>query len=182
MDWRAIDERLLRGLYDLDLPSFLTEGLTHVATKGGLWLLACLALLVFGRGLTRRTGAALAVGLLVHVALVEGALKHVVARQRPFAALGLTLRDSLVDPATYSFPSGHSTASFLGAWILGARFPRWRVPLLVLAGLVAASRVQLGAHYPSDVLVGGVVGILLGMVLVRALRIAPDTPPSNASA
>jgi len=172
--WRALDHDLFRGIYDLDVPTVVAELVTHSATRGGAWLLLGFGLLIFGRGRTRRTGAALLTGLAAHVVLLEGLVKHAVARTRPFSALGLSLRDTLVDPLSYSFPSGHSSASFLGAWVLGARFPRWRLPLLGLAGLVALSRVHLGAHYPTDVGAGALCGLLFGVVLVRVFRIADD--------
>lgn len=170
--WRAIDAGLLRWAYGLDLPTKLAQAVTHLVTHGGVVLLVALALLAFGRGRTRRAGIALVVGLVVHVVLLEGVIKHAVARERPFAALGLTLRDSLVDPTSYSFPSGHSAAGFLCAWIVGARYPRWQLPLLALACLIALSRLHLGAHYPTDVAAGAVFGMLLGGVLVRAARVA----------
>ena len=172
--WRALDHGIFRGIYDLDMPTIVAELVTHSATHGGAWLLVGFGFLLFGRGCTRRTGAALLTGLAVHVLLIEGVVKHAVARTRPFSALGLSLRDTFVDPLSYSFPPGHSAASFLGAWLLGARFPRWRVPLLCLAVLVALSRVHLGAHYPTDVCAGALFGLVLGAILVRALRIAGD--------
>ena len=174
MDWRTVDRGLLEWTYGLGLPGTPVEVVTHVATRGGVWLLAALLLAAFGRGLTRRTGAALLAGLVLHVLLLETALKSVVQRPRPCIALGIPLRDGIVDPATYSFPSGHSAASFLAAWVLGARFPRLRLPLLALAGLVAASRVALGAHYPTDVAAGAVLGSVLGIALARTFGLRPD--------
>ena len=169
---QALDEAVVRWAYGLDLPSLLAEGVSHLVTHGGVVVLAALALLVFGRGRTRRAGAALAAGLVAHVLVLEGLVKHAVERERPYAALGLYLRDSLVDPASYSFPSGHSAASFMAAAVVGARYPRARVPLFVLATLVALSRVHLGAHYPSDVVAGAVFGLVLGAILVRAFCVA----------
>lgn len=185
MNLLTLDHATARWVYDLHLPEGIVAVVTHTGTRGGVWLVAGLALAVFGRELNRRTGLALLAGLAAHVALIEGLVKHSVERQRPFVTLGFALRDSLLDPDTYSFPSGHSTASFLGATVLGARFPRWRTPLLVLAGLVAVTRVHMGAHYPSDVLFGAVVGVVMGMALVRAFRLAPletnDGPPAESA-
>jgi undecaprenyl-diphosphatase len=154
--------------------------LTHLATKGGVWLIAMLALVAFGRGLQRRAGLALATGFVLHLALLEGALKHTVQRQRPFAALGLTLRDNLLNPESFSFPSGHSAGSFLSAWVIGAVYPRARVPLLVLAGMIAVSRIHLGAHYLTDIGVGAVCGVALAEALVRAFRLRDERPGEPA--
>ncbi len=181
MDWRGIDRGVVEWAYGLGLPTNAVAGVTHLATKGGIWLLLGVAFTVFGRGLTRRTGAALLTGLALHFVLLETFLKNAVARPRPCVTLGIALRDGLVDPATFSFPSGHAAASFLGAWIIGARFPRRRLPLLAVAALTAASRVVLGAHYPTDVLGGAVFG--LGVVLVRvfALRARRPTAPDDSA-
>jgi undecaprenyl-diphosphatase len=82
-------------------------------------------------------------------------VKRTVVRVRP------SVRDrhtGLVrDPDRFSFPSGHATASMAIALSYGAVFPDWAVPLVALAALVGFSRIRLGVHYPSDVLVGQLI-------------------------
>lgn len=170
--WHSVDTGLTQWVYGFDVPTPASEAITHLVTRGGAVVVVAVVMLALGRGRTRRAGAALAAGLLAHVLLLEGVVKNVVQRKRPFTALGLTLRDSLVDPASFSFPSGHSAAAFLGAWVIGARYPRHRAPLIVLACCVALSRVHLGAHYPTDVAAGAVFGVVLGAALVRVARVA----------
>jgi undecaprenyl-diphosphatase len=63
----------------------------------------------------------------------------------------------LPDPDRFSFPSGHATASMSVALAYGAVFPGWSVPLAALAALVGFSRIRLGVHYPSDVLIGQLI-------------------------
>ena len=181
MNWTALDRSVMEWTYGLPLPESPVVAVTHLATRGGVWLVAGLLLTVRGKDGARRVGAALLTGMVVHAVLVEGVVKHLVARVRPFSALGLELRDPVVNPESYSFPSGHSCASFLGAWLLGARYPRWRWPLLVVAALVAASRVQLGAHYPSDVAAGAVFGLGLGAILQRVFGVRPAATASDAA-
>lgn len=178
MNWHDIDHGAFLWAYGLNVPEWLALAFTHLATRGGVWALIALGLLVFGRGMNRRTGIALVSGFVAHILLVEGAVKHLVERQRPYLALHVALRDGVVDPASYSFPSGHTAASFLSAWILGARWPRWRAPLFVVAALIGFSRPLLGAHYPSDVFAGAVFGTGIGFVLTTALGIAPDATQS----
>jgi membrane-associated phospholipid phosphatase len=55
-----------------------------------------------------------------------------------------------------------------------------RLPLFIVATMVAASRINLGAHYPGDVLVGGMLGLLLGAVMVRAFKVKPADPDPHA--
>lgn len=173
-DLFGLDKAVFLWVYELPLPTLPVEIVTHLATRGGVWVLVALVLVAFRGGLDRRTGLALGAGLLAHVILLEGALKHLVARARPATTLGVELRDRILDAETYSFPSGHTVASFLGAFVLSARFPRAKIPLFGAAMLVAVSRIHLGAHYPSDVLVGAAGGILLGVAVVSAFAIMTD--------
>jgi undecaprenyl-diphosphatase len=71
-------------------------------------------------------------------------------------------------------PSGHAMNAFAGAVLLAAAVPRARWPLLVLAALIALSRVYLGVHFPSDVIAGALLGSAIGAaaawLLARAER------------
>ena len=88
--------------------------------------------------------------------LVVYGLKEFVRRKRP-------LEDELGNP---SFPSGHTAFAFTIAKILSSQYRRWRVPFYVGAGLVGLSRIWLGRHYPSDVLMGAVLGTVTGTVVL----------------
>jgi undecaprenyl-diphosphatase len=87
--------------------------------------------------------------------LIVQLVKRTVVRVRP------SIRDRhsglVPDPDRFSFPSGHATASMAVALSYGAVFPDWAVPLGALAVLVGFSRIRLGVHYPSDVLVGQLI-------------------------
>ncbi len=88
-------------------------------------------------------------------------VKHIVGRARP--QLLPELGAFHFDPLSFrtvlaSFPSGHSTNVFAAAVALSFIFPRARVVWFVLAGLIAASRVLVGAHFPSDVVGGATLG------------------------
>ena len=67
-------------------------------------------------------------------------------------------------PGSTSFPSGHSASGFAFATAVGDQLPRLALPLRFLAAVVAYSRVHSGVHYPSDVLVGSVIGIVIGHI------------------
>jgi undecaprenyl-diphosphatase len=97
--------------------------------------------------------------------------KRLIGRGRPvhFDDTGLLGRVANLWDWTYqSFPSGHTTTVFALAAVLGFLSERWFYPALALAGVIGVSRVAVGAHYPSDVLAGAVVG-LLGAYAVRWL-------------
>lgn len=68
-----------------------------------------------------------------------------------------------------SLPSGHATTLFALAAALGCLAPRWRTPLYLLASLLAVSRTAVGAHYPSDLVGGAMVGIGSVLLLRRFL-------------
>jgi membrane-associated phospholipid phosphatase len=96
-------------------------------------------------------------------------IKRLIGRARPFV-------DSQVDPFHYmlgvwrpayaSFPSGHATTAFAAATAIGFVCPRLRPLMWVYALIIAASRVIVVAHFPSDVVAGALVGVL-GALLVR---------------
>jgi membrane-associated phospholipid phosphatase len=85
-------------------------------------------------------------------------LKYAINRDRPF----LTYHDirNKVNEASPSFPSGHTSSAFATATSLSLAFPKWYVvvPSYIWAGTVGYSRMQLGVHYPGDVLGGMITG------------------------
>src|SRR5580658_10548183 len=84
-------------------------------------------------------------------------LKHALVRERPFIRHpGITLAMPPLD--RYSFPSGHTLHAVAFTWQAVAFFPELGWVLVPFTSLVAASRVVLGLHYPSDVLAGGAIG------------------------
>jgi undecaprenyl-diphosphatase len=69
-----------------------------------------------------------------------------------------------------SFPSGHASASFAVAAALARNFPRAGRLLYSLAALIAISRIVRGSHFPTDVLMGVVLGMLIGSVVAHPIR------------
>lgn len=134
--------------------------ITHLGDSGMIWILLTLGMLLLpGK---RRTGAILAAALCIDLILCNGILKNLVARVRPFdvnTAVQLLVRA----PRDFSFPSGHTAASFtavMALYLTGEK--KLLPPALVLAVLIAFSRLYLYVHYPTDVLGGVFVGLLCG--------------------
>ena len=109
-----------------------------------------------------------AVAAVVAESLTAG-LKHITDRARP--PLADPAIQALVGiPDSTSFPSGHAAAAFAAATAVAMLHPRLRVPLFALAALVALSRVYLGVHFWSDVFVGSLLGVSVGLATVLVVR------------
>jgi membrane-associated phospholipid phosphatase len=91
-------------------------------------------------------------------AFITTALKYSVKRDRPFVTYPDI--DKETSGGSSSFPSGHTSTAFANATSLSMAFPKWYVivPSFIWAGTVGYSRMDLGVHYPSDVLAGAIVG------------------------
>jgi undecaprenyl-diphosphatase len=158
------------------------ESITDLGRSG--WVLTPLAVALVGlaalsSSAVGRTGElALAsvvarVGFVFMAVAVPGVVvtiaKRLIGRARPYSweAGGTFSFEPLRWNVDYaSLPSGHGTTAFAAAFAVGALYPRLRVPLWTFAVLVAASRVAVSAHYPSDVLAGALIGIF-GALAVR---------------
>lgn len=91
-------------------------------------------------------------------------LKRLINRKRPYEKLAHI--NHLVEPfESYSFPSGHTTASFAAAVNLSFAFPQLSILFIFIALLVAVSRIYLGVHYPSDILIGIIIALVFSFVV-----------------
>jgi undecaprenyl-diphosphatase len=126
---------------------------------GVLWYLLILLLPVLYGTAALRPALVMALTGAAGVA-IYWLLKRLFVRERPFIThAAIDLAAAPLD--RYSFPSGHTLHAVAFAWQASAHFPELGWVLLPLAGLIAASRVVLGLHYPSDVLAGAAIGAVL---------------------
>ena len=133
-------------------------GLSSAADHGLLWLFvgATRAARAGDPGIALRLGAALG----VESALTNGPIKACFRRVRPtddHPPEG-PLPYGMHRPISSSFPSGHAASAFAFAYAVGRHLPGLAVPIRLLAGGVAYSRVHTGVHYPGDVVIGSIVG------------------------
>lgn len=114
-----------------------------------------LAFLLSTRSELVPTGLQMAVVLAVSQMIVQ-LIKRIVNRPRPYKSLTNVIAKR-IPACVYSFPSGHTSAAFSLALVLGNGFPGLHSMFLVLASFVGMSRIYLGVHYPTDVVVGFVI-------------------------
>ena len=131
---------------------------------GSIWIVITIMLLCIKR--YRKAGLSLCFGLITTSLIGDVIIKFLVRRPRPFTAIHVT--NMLIDkPISYSFPSGHTAASFVAAYILSRYFEKYKVAFWILAILISYSRIYLFVHYPFDVLAGAVLGIICGKAVMR---------------
>ncbi len=173
MDLSALDRLLYLAIYTATASSPVLGPLAvavYVSSWNGLafWLAGVLVARArhFGR---RGLWALLTVylGMAMGWLVSEQVLKRIVQRPRPFTVLDV--QPLVGQPVTSSFPSGDATFAVGGALALAAVAPRWRWPALTFAAAVVVERVAVGAHYPSDVLAGALIGIASGLLAPRVV-------------
>ncbi len=155
----------LRGRPQVDQAAALVSNL---ADYGLVWVVLALVKARRSGPNRRRAVAALTVAGVSSYG-VNRAVKSAVQRQRPGEHLDAAVRT----PSSSSFPSGHTLAAFCTAFVL-AESPTETAAYVGFAGAVAASRVHLRAHHPSDVVGGAALGSVLGLALRPGLnRVTP---------
>ncbi|HHU83478.1 MAG TPA: phosphatase PAP2 family protein [Firmicutes bacterium] len=134
---------------------------------GGLCFQACLALFLILLPSTRNTGFKLGISQIVVAGSVQ-LIKLIVSRSRPYIALANIV--PLKTARDYSFPSGHTAVAFSAALTINALVPlAISIIGFTLAALIGYSRIYIGVHYPSDVIVGGLIGYVIAGVLLLVL-------------
>lgn len=139
-----------------------------IGDNGLVWIAFTVVLLILKR--TRRIGAMCSISLIFDVLLVNCLLKNLFARVRPYDTF--TALQLLVDiQHDWSFPSGHSAAAFATCIVLLKVAPKkLSIPSLVVAMLVAFSRIYVCVHYPTDVIGGILIGIFCAEFAVWSYR------------
>lgn len=137
---------------------FVMPKITLLGNSGIIWIIAAIVMLCIPK--YRKSGYALSAGLIVCLILGNLVLKPWIARVRPFDMVeGFKLL--IAAPSDFSFPSGHTYSSVVGAAVLTMTDKRFGYVAIPLAVIIAFSRLYLYVHYPTDIL----GGILLGGII-----------------
>lgn len=156
------DYRIMRRLNRWRAPRWFRWWMLFATRCGDGWLWGAVGIaLLLSHDVSRFRALEAGISAVAAGILIFHKIKKVVGRVRP--------RDiephcwaSIMTRDRFSFPSGHSTTSFAVALSIGSFYPEARPILLVLAANVAVSRVVVGMHFLSDILVGSGMGALLG--------------------
>ena len=144
-----------------DVLDWLVPKITSLGNAGWFWIVVTLLLLILPYN--RKIGVHAAISLILTVIVCNVILKPWVMRCRP-CWLEPEVQMLVKIPHDFSFPSGHSNASFAVATAIFIRDKKLGIPALLLAAAIAISRLYVFVHWPTDVLVGSLIGICGGIV------------------
>lgn len=135
---------------------------THLGDQGFIWVCLTLVLLLIPK--TRKIGVILLISLILDTLVCNVFLKNIFMRPRP-CTINPNISLLIPKPQDYSFPSGHTAASFTIVSVLCLLKQRKLFIIsVIVACLIAFSRMYLYVHFPSDIIGGIFVGILCGFI------------------
>lgn len=158
LDW--IQANLKNGFLNEVMPIITMFG------DGGIFWIAC-AVILLCIPKTRKTGLGMAFALIMGLIVCNITLKPLVGRIRPYdfqEKLGVVIPLLTERMHDFSFPSGHTIASFEAATVLLINNKKLGIPAMILAVLIAFSRLYLYVHYPTDVIFSVFAGILFAFL------------------
>jgi undecaprenyl-diphosphatase len=156
------------GFFDFFLPK-----ITHLG--GATFSLSFLFLLIISFSNSIRDSALIALFSITISQIVVQVIKKLSCRERPYLKIPdvYTCSNPLKD---YSFPSGHTTAAFAMAVVFAIHYPMLALSIIPLAMLVGISRMYLGLHYPTDCLIGALIGTtssILAIIIFPSFTFLP---------
>lgn len=165
LDWIAAN--LHCAFLDTAMPT-----ITVLGNAGIFWILTAAALLISRKH--RQIGLGMGIALTIGLLICNVTLKPLCGRIRPYdyqlEHYGRTIRLLIAAQHDFSFPSGHTIASFEAATVLLLHNKKFGIPALVLAVLIAFSRLYLYVHYPTDVICSILLGTAIGYLSYRLVK------------
>lgn len=142
--------------------------ITSLGNAGLIWIGIAIFLLCIKK--TRKCGALMLVSMGLGLILGNGILKNLIARERP-CWIDSNIALLIPNPHDYSFPSGHTLASFEAAVMIYLHNKKWGAISFVLAAIIAFSRMYLFVHFPTDILCGAALGTLISIFVYDVYEI-----------
>ena len=157
----SVIEKIYRFQHNLNSELFnkIMIFFTILGDNGIIWI--AIVLILFLNRKYRKIGLFSIISLIICALAVNVILKPLIHRPRPFSELtDITLL--IKAPKDYSFPSGHTAASFVMVYIFFRHIKKYFIPVLITGILIAFSRMYLSVHFPSDIIAGIIIGIFSG--------------------
>ncbi len=171
VDWTIL--HWIRDTLQCGVMDFLMPKITALGNGGAVWIVAAAAMMVSKK--YRKYGIAMFAALAAGVLVGNVCLKHLIARSRPCWMETVALL--IGNPTDYSFPSGHTLSSVIGAFMLTAANRKFGLLAIPLAALMGFSRLYLYVHFPSDVLASVVIGVWIGITAVCGVKRSCNDSP-----
>lgn len=172
MEWILNIDNSILDFIQNNMRNLILDRLMPIITKlgngGVIWVVISLILISIRK--YRKYGYIILGSLLLCMIVGNITLKNLVARIRPFNAndkLSLLL---IAAPRDFSFPSGHTMCAFASATVICYMNKKTGILAVILSILIGFSRLYLYVHYPSDVFVGMIIGILLGYISIMIYK------------
>ncbi len=154
-----IKDHIKNGFLDTVMPI-----ITMCGNLGIFWV--AVALIISAKAKYRRCSITMLIGLIAGVLIGNLFIKNAVRRDRPCWII--ELQNMLIDnPQDFSFPSGHTLSSFCAAAILFYYDKRLGIPSFGIAALIAFSRMYLYVHFPTDIVGGALLGIVIACLTIK---------------
>ena len=154
-------------MINLSYHNFFTDSLALIISFMGIaffWIFVSILLYFFGNEKGKHVSKIIIIVLIV-VYIITAAIKFGVMRPRPYTQLSTLVPVMFeTDPA---FPSGHTSIATAMSYILSKKYNKWY--LMIIPIMVAFTRLYFGVHYPSDVIAGFMVGLLISYLLEKFL-------------
>ncbi|MBP7059758.1 MAG: phosphatase PAP2 family protein [Lachnospiraceae bacterium] len=157
-----------QGLHNQVLDKIMVF-ITKLGSAGMFWIVLTVLMLIFCRK-NKKAAWSSALALIFSYIVVNLVLKNLVARDRP-CWIDTSVKMLVHVPKDYSFPSGHSSASFASATAIFFYYRKQGIAAYILAALIAISRMYLFVHFPTDVLGGTILGIAEGIAAVYLIEL-----------
>ena len=166
LEW--IQANLQSGFMDFIMPIITVFG------DAGIFWMVCAALLaIFPK--TRRMGLGMGIAMAIGLVVCNMTLKPLVGRIRPYDFIEKVLHQDLSqyieggkllihEHSDFSFPSGHTIASFEAAVVMLKNSKKMGIPAMILAVLISFSRLYLYVHYPTDVIASVILGTIFALI------------------
>lgn len=148
---------------------FLMPLFSHIQEAGIIWILISVALICFKK--TRYCGFAILLAMGIDTLITEFAVKNIICRVRP-CNIDFSVNMLVERPDSYGFPSNHTASAFAAAVALlcTLKKKKWAILGFILSVMISFSRLYVFVHFPSDVIVGAIVGSLIALLVCFVMK------------